>query len=156
MNKKIKKYLTIFFFLALFHNCTSASLLWDLNYGINLYQKGNLKLAKQYLIDYTKSNPNDENGYYWLAKTYSSLKYETNANEYFKKAYELIIKKKNIEKIDFEIKDSTSAEDYFDMAAMYFEKGNLKEANTYADLMLKINPKSSSAYFVKAKIARYF
>ena len=36
------------------------------------------------------------------------------------------------------------------MATMYFESGNIKEAEFYADMMLKINPKSSSAYYIKA------
>ena len=36
---------------------------------------------------------------------------------------------------------------------MYFEIGNIKESDFYADMMLKIDSKSSSAYFIKAKIA---
>lgn len=154
MNKKIRKILIIFFFLAFIFQTSNASLLWDLNYGINQYRRKNFKIAKEYLIQYTKENPNDENGFYWLAKTYHSMKDTKNANENFKKAYELTIKEKNIEKIDFNIDSSTNVEDYFDMAAMYFEAGNLEKAENYADLMLNLNPKSPSAYFVKAKIAQ--
>jgi len=154
MNKKLKKYFTTFFFLMLLSGFSKASLLWDLNYGINLFQKNNFKLAQEYFIDYTKSNPNDENGYYWLAKTYSSLKDTKKANENFKKSYELITQKRNVEKIDLNIDTSNNIEDYFDMAAMYFEAGDFTQADTYADMMLKINPKSPSAYFVKAKIAQ--
>lgn len=154
MNKKIKKHLKIFLFLAFLSGISKASLLWDINYGINLYQKNSLKSASEYFADYIISNPNDEDGYYWLAKTYDKLKDSRSANENFKKAHEIALKKKNIEKIDFNINTQSNVEDYFDMAAMYFEAGDLKQANMYADLMLKVNPKSSSAYFVKAKIAQ--
>ena len=154
MNKKITKIITIFFFLCFTCNICKASLLWNINFGIEQYRKNNLEIAKKYFIDYIKSNPNDEEGYYWLAKTYADLKDIKNANENFKKAHEISIKEKNIEKIDFNINTSSNIEDYFDIAAMYFESGDLKQAQTYADLMLKINPKSPSAYFIKAKIAQ--
>ncbi|MBQ4646060.1 MAG: tetratricopeptide repeat protein [Candidatus Gastranaerophilales bacterium] len=154
MNQKTKKLLISFFFVGFLQNSLSASLLWDINFGINQYRKNNLEIAKNYFIDYIKSNPNDEDGYYWLAKTYFDLKDNENANVNFKKAHELSLKEKNIEKIDFNVNTSSNIEDYFDIAAMYFESGDLKEANTYADLMLKINPKSPSAYFIKAKIAQ--
>ncbi len=154
MNKKIKKIITIFFFLFFTINTANASLLWDINYGIQEYRKNNFKNARDYLINYIKSNPNDEEGYYWLAKTYWGLKDNKNANENFKKAHELTIKEKNIEKLNFNYDSSSNLEDYFDMAAAYFETGNLKDADFYADMMLKINPKSPSAYFIKAKIAQ--
>lgn len=154
MNKKIKKIFILFFFLCFIFKSAEASLLWDINFGIEQYRKKNYKLAKSYLLDYIKSNPNDEDGYYWLAKTYYELKDIKNSNENFKKAHEISLKEKNIEKIDFNIDITSNIEDYFDMAAMYFEKGDLKTSNTYADLMLKVNPKSSSAYFIKAKIAQ--
>ena len=154
MNKKIRNILTAFFFLFFTIRSTQASLLWPIDYGVNQYRKNNLKITKEYFIDYIKSNPNDEDGYYWLAKTYFDLKDIEKANSYFKKAYELSLKEKNIEKIDFNINATSNLEDYFDMAAMYFETGDLKESNAYADLMLKINPKSPSAYFIKAKIAQ--
>ncbi len=154
MNKKIKKIITIFFFLFFAINSASASLLWDINYGINEYRKNNFKSARDYLINYIKSNPNNEEGYYWLAKTYWGLKDDKSANENFKKAHELTIKEKNIEKLEFNYDSSSNLEDYFDMAAAYFETGNLEDAVFYADMMLKINPKSPSAYFIKAKIAQ--
>lgn len=154
MNKKIKKLFISFFFLYFVFNYCEASLLWNINYGIEQYRKNNLNVAKDFFIDYIKSNPNDKDGYYWLAKTYTNLKDLNNANENFKKAHEISLKEKNIEKIDFNIDTSSNIEDYFDMAAMYFETGDLTNAKTYADLMLKINPKSPSAYFIKAKIAQ--
>ena len=36
----------------------------------------------------------------------------------------------------------------------FVEVKDLKDADFYADMMLKINPKSPSAYFIKAKIAQ--
>lgn len=154
MNKIIKKKLILFFFLLFAINQANASVLWDINLGINQYRKNNFKFCKNYFLDYIKANPNDDEGYYWLAKTYATLKDETNANLYFKKAHELAFMEKNIEKIDFNINTNSNVEDYFDMASMYFESGNLTQALNYADLMLKINPKSPSAYFIKAKIAQ--
>lgn len=154
MNKKIKKILVLFFFFLFSQNGVNASLLWDINFGINEYRKNNYKTARDYFLNYIKSNPNDEEGYYWLAKSYWGLKDNKKANENFKKAHELTIREKNIEKLDFNYDTSSNLEDYFDMAAMYFETGDMKEAEFYADMMLKMNPKSPSAYFIKAKIAQ--
>ena len=154
MNKKMRKIYTIFFFLCLITGFSKASLLWDINYGIDLFRKNNYKSACDYFIEYTKTNPNDKDGYYWLARSYFNLKDEKKANENFEKSYELSMKEKNIEKIDFKLNTTSNLEDYFDMAVMFFESGDLKEAKTYADLMLKINEKSPSAYFIKAKIAQ--
>lgn len=153
MNKKIRKCFILSCFLALL-NGANASLLWNIDYAINQYRNNSFECAKEYLIEYIKNNPNDEDGYYWLAKTYYSLKDAINASEYFKKAHELTIKEKNIEKIDFKTETISSTEDYLDIASMYFEKGDLIQADTYAELMLKINPKSASAYFIKAKISQ--
>ena len=154
MNKKMRKIYTIFFFLCLITGFSKASLLWDINYGIDLFRKNNYKSACDYFIEYIKTNPNDKDGYYWLARSYFNLKDEKKANENFEKSYELSMKEKNIEKIDFKLNTTSNLEDYFDMAVMFFESGDLKEAKTYADLMLKINEKSPSAYFIKAKIAQ--
>lgn len=154
MNKIIRKNLILFFFLLFTIKSANASLLWDINIGIEQYRKNDFKFCKNYFIDYIKSNPNDDEGYYWLARTYANLKDEKNANENFKKAHEIAFMKKNIEKIDFNIDINSNIEDYFDMASMYFETGDLKQALNYADLILEINPKSSSAYFIKSKIAQ--
>lgn len=154
MNKKIKKLLIFFFFQLFLLNASNASMLWDIGYGIKKYRSSEFKEAAKYLFEYTISNPNDKDGYYWLAKTLYALKDTKGANENFKKAYEFNAKEKNIEKIDFNIDTTSDIEDYFDMAAMYFETGDLKQSEAYADMMLKINPKSPSAYFIKAKIAQ--
>lgn len=154
MNKKIRNLIIFFFFLCFSQNYINASLLWDINHGISEYRKNNYKIARDYFINYIKSNPNDEEGYYWLAKSYWGLNDNKNANENFKKAHELTIKEKNIEKLNFNYDTSLNLEDYFDMATMYFETGDRKEAEFYANMMLKINPKSPSAYFIKAKIAQ--
>ena len=150
--KKIKKILILFFFLIFTANVSNASLLWDINFGIAEYKKSNFKVARDYFLDYIKSNPNNEEGYYWLAKSYFGLNDNKNANVNFKKAHELTIKEKNIEKLKFDNNNVSNIEDYFDMAVMYFESRDLKNAEFYADLMLKVNPKSPSAYFIKAKI----
>ena len=132
-------------------NQSQASLLWNIDYGIDEYNSANYPFARDYFIDYLKSNPNDKDGYFWLGRTYLALGDKISAREYFKKAYDITRKEKNIEKIDFEDKNS-NVEDYLDMAAMFFEAGNAKEADTYADMMLKIDPRCASAYFIKAKI----
>ena len=154
--KKITKKTLIFLSCALiFHKQAQAGLLWNINQGIDLYKKDNLNLAQTFFESYTNNNPNDKDGYYWLGKTCQKIdKTNKKCNEYFKKAYELTTNEKNIEKIDFNIDTTSNIEDYFDMAAMYFEIGNIKEADFYADMMLKINSKSPSAYFIKAKIAQ--
>ena len=134
MIKNFAKTLLITSFLSLASN---ASCLWNLDIGIEAYKRNDTKFAVEYLQSYTNNNPNDKDGFFWLLK----------------KAYEVTAKEKNIEKISFDIDTSSNIEDYFDMAALYFEAGNLKEADYYADMMLKINPKSPSAYFIKAKMA---
>ena len=144
----------LFYFLFQNLNCAQASLFWNIDFGINEFKKSNYKSSRDYLIEYIKNNPNDINGYFWLAKSYYALKENQKAKENFKKAYEFTLNEKNIEKIDFDIEFDGNVEDYFDMAAMYFEAGNFKEADLYADMMLKINQKSPSAYFIKAKIAQ--
>lgn len=150
--KNYKKILIAFFILLTFKNSGFADYLWDINVGIDEFYNNNLEFAKDYFISYLNNNPNDKDGYWWLANTQKQLKdkkYLVN----FKKSYELLSKEKNLEKISFNIKNSANIEDYFDMATMYFDSGNLKEADFYADMMLKINPKSSSAYYIKAGIA---
>lgn len=152
--KKIFLNSTLMFLLFQNFNCAQASLFWNIDYGIKEFKNSNYTSAKNYLNNYILSNPNDKDGYFWLGKTYFSLNEKQQAKECFKKAYELTLKEKNIEKIDFNIEFDANIEDYFDMAAMFFEAGNYKEANLYADMMLTINPKSSSAYFVKSKISQ--
>lgn len=154
MNKKIKNILTLFFFLLFAFSPVQASLLYEIDYGIKEFKKGKFENSKKYFLKYIKSNPNDKDGYYWLAKTYSNLNDNKNATLNFQKAYELTFEEKNIEKIDFNLENISNLEDYFDMAVMYFENGKFKEAKAYANLMLEINPKSPSAYFIKAKIAQ--
>lgn len=148
--KKTIKNLTLFLCLTL--SC-SANPLWDINDGIKLFRNNSFEDCKNYFIDYIDNNPNDEESYFWLAKSYSKLNEEEKARELFKKSYELIIQTKDLEKGLMETFENQTLEDYFDMAVMYFENDNLKQSKYYADLMLKINPKSSSAYFIKAKIA---
>lgn len=153
MKKINKKQLSLIFTFALsLLNCANASFLWDINIGRNEFNQSNYHFAKDYFISYLENNPNDEDGYYSLALTYKKLNNETKAQENFKKSYDITSSKRNIEKISFNIKNSANIEDYFDMAVMYFDGGNLKEADFYADMMLKINPKSSSAYYIKAGI----
>lgn len=147
-------YILSFLFLSegFFKNPCSASLLQDINTGINEYRSKDYESAKKSFSNYINSNPNDPDGYFWLAKTYDILKDKQRAKENFKRSYEILSKDRNIAKISFS--DDSNIEDYFDMALAYFEAGNLKEADFYADLMLRVEAKSSSAYFVKAKIAQ--
>lgn len=145
--------IAIFFLSCVFQNVAQASFLYEINGGIEDFSKSDFEKSKDYFLDYTKSNPNDEEGFFWLGKTYLKLNQNNLAKENFKKAYELSILDKNFEKIhnSFEKGDT---EDYFDMASAYFEEGKYSDADYYADMIIKINPKSSSAYFLKAKIAQ--
>lgn len=150
--KKFAK--TVIFSFCLLMLNSNASLLWNINDGIALYRKNNYNIAQDYFKSYLKNNPNDENGYYWLAKTYQKTRKDDEelSRQTFKKAYEIMLQKRNIEKIFFDIEKNTVLEDYFDIAVGYFESGKYSQAQYYADLMLKINPKSALAYFTKAKI----
>lgn len=129
-----------------------ASLFQDINLGINEFYSNDYSTALKSFNAYVASNPNDADGYFWLAKTYQKLNNKLSANENFKKAYEITKKDRNIEKINFDF--NSNLEDYFDMALAYFEAGNYIQADFYADLMLRLDSKSKSAYFIKAKIAQ--
>ena len=147
---------SLFIISILLLSYSKASLLFNLETGLNEYRLNNYDFAKNYFISYINNNPNDKDGYFWYAKTLEKLdikKYSPLIFENYKKAYELTLNDKNIEKITFSSAKNQNIEDYFDMSIMYFEQGNLKTSEQYADLMLKINPKSPSAYFIKAKIA---
>ena len=150
----MKKILFIISVLLLSYN--KASVLFDIQTGVKEYQLKNYDFAKNYFISYINNNPNDKDGYFWYAKTLEQTnekKYSALINENYKKAYDITLNNKNIEKITFNLSKNQNIEDYFDMAIMYFEQGNLKASEQYADLMLNINSKSPSAYFIKAKIA---
>ncbi len=147
-----KKFLPLIFLLGA--NSVFASYLWDINVGINEFLKGNYNYSKNYFTTYLKSNPNDENGYWWLGKTYQRLNDSENSILNFEKSYLSTFSKKELEKINFDPKEASNIEDYFDMAVEYYSRGNYKEADFYADMMLRLNKKSASAYFIKAKIAK--
>lgn len=150
--KNYKKILIVFFVSLMMKAPGTAGYLWNIDVGIDEFYNNNLEFAKDYFLSYLNNNPNDADGYWWLANTLKKLsdkKYLIN----FKKSYELLSKEKNLEKLGFNIKNSANIEDYFDMATMYFDNGNLKEAEFYADMMLRINPKSSSAYYIKAGVS---
>lgn len=150
MENKIKTALIFFSFFAL---SAQSSMLFNIDDGINLYQKADLIAAKSNFEEYVVNNPNDKDGYFMLALAEQKLNNLQSAKENFKKSYDILAAKKNIEKISFEDGDLTSLEDYFDIATMYFEEGNLAQAKLYTDLMLKISSRSPSAYFIKAQIA---
>ena len=145
----MKKLILLLFIVS---NCANASMLWKIDNGIKLFDTGNYKNAVKYFESYINSNPNDENGYFWLAKSYKQLN-DKKANYYFQKAYLIASNSKNLEKITFKNENSENLEDYFDMASSYYSDANFKEALNYAQMMLKIDPDSASAYFIKAKIA---
>ena len=147
-----KKFLLSIFLLSA--NSVFASYLWDINVGVSEFFKGNFNYSKNFFLTYLKSNPNDENGYWWLAKSYQNLGDEENSNLNFEKSYLSTFSKKELEKINFNSKETSNIEDYFDMAVEYFSNANYKEADFYADMMLKLDKKSASAYFIKAKIAK--
>lgn len=135
-------------------NSVFASYLWDIDFGIQEYYKGNFNYSKNYFTTYLKSNPNDEEGYWWLAKTYQKLKNHDLALKCFEKSYSITSSKKELEELNFNIKETSLLKDYFDMAVQYYDNGNYKEADFYADIMLKLDKQSAGAYFIKAKIAK--
>ena len=145
---KISKIIILFFFLTSLK--ANADLLWNIEIAKNYIQKNDFQNAKNYLHHYILNNPNDEDGFWYLGKSYTKLQDKKNANKYFKKSYEITSSKTSIEKISFK-NENQNIDDYLDMAAMYFEIGDIKEASFYADMMLKIDPKSSEALFIKAK-----
>ena len=144
-----KKIIIFLFFCAL--PC-KAGLLWELQNGIDMFNVGDYPKAQSYFTDYLNNNPNDEMGYYYLAITNLRLKNRKDALINFEKSYNLALSDKNLEKINFK-NNFQVLNDYFDMAVMYFKEGNFKEADFYADLMLKLSNKNSNAWFLKAKIA---
>ncbi|MBQ8476855.1 tetratricopeptide repeat protein [bacterium] len=146
----MKKLILLFLIISASAN---ASMLYKINDGIELYTKDNYPAALNYFKSYIKSNPSDANGYFWLGKTYLKQNIEKEAASAFKKAYALEFLNQNIDKIDFENNLYDNLDDYFDMAASYYEEANYKEASQYADMMLKIDPDCAGAYFIKAKIA---
>ena len=152
---KIIKILTLLFCMIYLQNACFASFLRDFEEGVNIYEKGYYKNAQDYFETYILNNPQDEWGYYFLAKAYQKNKKEDEnlINENFKKSFDMIVKKRNIEKVFFDLEKIANLEDYFDIAVTYFEAGNYDKSENYADLMLKIDPKSALAYFVKAKTA---
>lgn len=148
----IKKALLFAIFLCA--NSAYAGYLWNIDSGISEFYKGNFNYSRDFFKVYLKSNPNDENGYWWLARSYQKLHDNSNALVNFEKSYHQAYSKQEIEKINFNPKENANIEDYFDMATEYFSNGNYKEADFYADMMLKIDNKSASAYFIKAKVAK--
>ena len=153
----MKKLKYIFLATMLLQNISQASLFWDCEVGIKQFRLNNFEFSKNYFENYILNKPNDKKGYFWLAKTYQKLEQteenKQKAKQYFKKAFELAYFEKNIDKTIFSSAVSTEQEDYFDMASLYFEIGDFKKTELYADMILKINPKSASAYFIKAQIA---
>ena len=151
----MKKNLTFLIFLQVFifmQATAFSSLVWDLNSGINEYGK-NPNSAIDYFKYYINANPNDPQGYWWLGMSYLKSGDKLSAQKTMLHAYKKSYDYFNIERIELPEDEYDNLEDYFDMASMCFEQGNLKEADTYVDMMLKIDPDSSSAYFMKAKIA---
>ncbi len=148
--KKLTKLLS----LLLFVQGAWGSLFYDLNTGVELFYKNKFQESLTYFINYTNSNPSDKDGYFWLAKSYNALNDSKNAKINFKKAYNLASIQKNIEKINISTQDDSTIDDYFDMAVSYFESGNYKEADFYADMMLRLDSKSKSAYYLKARVQK--
>ena len=130
-----------------------AQALWQENYSVSQIKK-NPKQANLDLLSYINANPSDGNGWYMLGLAYLAQNQYKDAQNAFKKAYNLSLNNQNIDKIDFPNNEYDNLEDYFDMAQMYYENQNFQEALNYADMMLKIDPDSASAYFIKAKIAK--
>ncbi len=149
MKKSIKFLIFFIFFVSV---KAQAVFLDNLSWGINLYNQKKYPQAVKYFTTYTINNPNDQWGYYNLA---IALKQSGSkeSSKYLKKAYELTLEKFNIEKVYFDIEQNAQLNDYFDMASTYFETGSYDKAESYADMMLKIDPRSALGYFTKAKTA---
>ena len=65
------KRLTILILIILFnYNAAKADILWDIDVGIRLYHINSHKQAQSFFESYIEANPNDEDGYFWLARSY--------------------------------------------------------------------------------------
>lgn len=149
--KKIKFILVFAIFLI---SNSQAGIYWDIENGINEFKKNNYTNAKEFFIQYSNNNPNDKDGFWWLGRTYLRLNDKETANINFEKAYNIFIKEKDINKITFSTEESADIDEYLKIAKTCFDENNLKEADYYADLILKADSKSANAYFIKAKIAQ--
>jgi|GluameStandDraft_1065615.scaffolds.fasta_scaffold00655_49 tetratricopeptide (TPR) repeat protein len=133
-------------------NQIQASPIWNLESGINLINMQKYDEAAKFFEGYTKSNPNDSDGHYYLGVCYKNLNKMQKSAEHLQKSYEL---SKNIEKINvapsYTYDDSTE-DDYLDMANMYFDAGNYNKALQYAGFMLNVNPNSTNGLLLKTKI----
>ncbi len=157
MKKMKNKVITVFLALLIicgtdFSTPADASLIWNIESGINLLNMQKYDEAAKFFEGYVKSNPNDSDAHYYLGVCYKNLNKMQQSAEHLQKSYEL---SKNIEKINVAPKynnaDSTQ-DDYLDMANMYFDSGNYVKALQYADLILNINPNSINALLLKTKI----
>ena len=95
---KISKIIILFFFLTSLK--ANADLLWNIEIAKNYIQKNDFQNAKNYLHHYILNNPNDEDGFWYLGKSYTKLQDKKNANKYLKVEKPLYIYKENGEYTD--------------------------------------------------------
>ena len=150
MRKKITLILLILF-LTIGHS--SASFLLTKDDGIKAYRQKQYVEAHKIFLNYTINNPSDSDGFYMLALVYKALKNDKKARTYFEQSYKMAFQDGALDKITFEKDLKGDLNDYFDMAALYFEKKDFEKADRFADIMLSISNECADAYFMKARIA---
>lgn len=151
-NVKIKVLILLLALTLNIQGQSFASPNWNIQNGINLVNMKKYEEAAKFFEGYLKSNPNDSDGHYYLGICYKNLNQMQKSSNHLQKSYEL---SKNLEKINvapISGYDSSTEDDYLDMANMYFDSANYKKALQYADLMLGINPNSVNGFIMKTKI----
>ena len=140
----------LFLFVLLSFNGVFASFLWNKDAGVQMLKDENYIDAYNFFVSYINNNPNDEDAWYYEGLALSKLQSKQKARSSFQKSYEISSLKRNLDKLNFE--DTSNIEDYVDIAAMYFEQKNYKNALDYSNIMLEIDPACALAYFIKAKV----
>jgi len=123
---------------------------WNIQDGIKLIDEKKYSDAVRFFEGYVGSYPNDADGHYYLGLSYKSLQNLRKSSYHLRKSYELAGVTQ-----DIVIAPNTSDlpdDDYMDIAQMYYEDGDYKQALTYVDMTEKINPDNHFANYLKAQI----
>ena len=151
-NMRFKKRILIVLLALLIQSQGFSSPLWNIETGVNLINSQKYAEAAKFFEGYVKSSPNDSDGHYYLGLCYKNLNKMDKSAYHLQKSYEL---SKNLEKINVAPKytaESSTEDDYLDMANMYYDSGNYIKALQYTDLILNVNPNNINGLILKTKI----
>ena len=151
-NMRFKKRILIVLLALLIQSQGFSSPLWNIETGVNLINSQKYAEAAKFFEKKIKSSPNDSDGHYYLGLCYKNLNKMDKSAYHLQKSYEL---SKNLEKINVAPKytaESSTEDDYLDMANMYYDSGNYIKALQYTDLILNVNPNNINGLILKTKI----